>query len=81
MTSHILFAYPIKLNILTKNTVTKIHEKKLSYFSNAIKKILDKISFHGNFKSLLQQLSTSSRNSEPTTVKARDELDTETYRT
>ena len=52
--SHVvLFAYPIKLNIWIKNTVTKILPKKyvnLSYLSNAIKKILDKISFHRHFK-------------------------------
>ena len=45
--SHIV--YPIKLNVLTKNTVTKILQKsyivRLSYVSNAIKKILGKFRF------------------------------------
>ena len=50
----VLFAYPIKLNISTKNTVTKILPKKLycilSDLCNAIKKILDKILCRKHFK-------------------------------
>ena len=46
----VLFAYPIKLNISTSKRVTKILPKKLynhlTDLPNAIKKMLDKISFH-----------------------------------
>ena len=54
MSHVVLFAYPIKLNISTKNTAIKILPKKLYYdlsdLSNEIKKILHKISCHWNFK-------------------------------
>ena len=50
MSHVVLFAYPIKLNISTKNTVTKILAESytviLSDLCNAIKKILGRISCH-----------------------------------
>ena len=54
----VLFAYPIKLNMLTKNGVTKILLIKgvilLSYLIFSIQNLpiqmLDKISFHKHFK-------------------------------
>ena len=47
MSHVVLFAYPIKLNISIKNTVTKFYQRSyiviLSHLCNATKKILDKI--------------------------------------
>ena len=52
-----VFAYPVKLSISTRNTVTKNLPKKLycnfRYLYNAIKKILDKMSCHSHFKIIL----------------------------
>ena len=51
----VLFAYAVKLIISTRNVVTEILPKKfyiliLTDLSNAIKKMLDKISFHKQCK-------------------------------
>ena len=49
----VLFAYPVKLNISTRNGVTKILPSYiviLSDVSNTTIKMSDKISFHKHFK-------------------------------
>ena len=49
----VLFAYPIKLNISTRKELHKFYQRSciiiLTHFSNAIKEMLDKISFHKHF--------------------------------
>ena len=49
-----LFAYPIKLNISTRRELHKFYQRSciiiLTDLSNAVKKMLDKISFHKHFK-------------------------------
>ena len=48
--SHVLFAYPINLNVSIRNRVKKFYQSSyiviLSDLCNAIKKILDKILCH-----------------------------------
>ena len=56
--SHVvLFAYPIKLNIWAKNTVTKFYQRScivnLSDLCNVIEKILETILCHKHFKSVM----------------------------
>ena len=50
----VLFAYLIKLNISTRKELCKFYQRSyiiiLTYLSNSIKKMLDKISFHKHFK-------------------------------
>ena len=52
----VLFAYPIKLNILTRNGVKKFRQRRyiviLSHLPNKTNKMLDKISFHKHFKAM-----------------------------
>ena len=50
----VLFAYPIKWNISTRKELRKFYQRSfiiiLTDLSNAIKKMLDKISFYKHFK-------------------------------
>ena len=58
MSHVVLFAYPIKLNIWIRTQLQKFYQRSyivnLTHLSNAIKKIVDKISFHRHFKAGLQ---------------------------
>ena len=52
----VVFAYPIKLNISTRRELQKFYERSciviLTYLPNAVKKMLDKVSFHKHFNGL-----------------------------
>ena len=63
----VLFAYPTKLTILTRNGVKKLYERSyiviLSDLSNTTIKMLDKISFHKHFN--CSQTGTKSNDTRP----------------
>ena len=65
----VLFAYQIKLNILTRKELRKFYQRSciiiLTDFPNAIKKMLDKISFHKHFEHSLVKKEMNEKNSYP----------------